>query len=734
MGLTTGALVAIIAVSVLLFSGNSIASSAHVGAPISVSTGSVGHAPTYTGPASKFLLSGPVVGPLRSDPSMTASSAKLTTGVSAHVSQAPSPNPRGELSQVAGVTGAVAAATAAGTLVVPPVVSCQPRGPACDAISGNSGGATTDPMALNSVDSGASFGVTVEPPDQGVCAGNGYVMEVLNIGELRVFNATFGSGTADITLDSLMGLTSMGWSSGGDVSCLYDYNNGGHWFVTEFVSRAPESAGGAFAACFAAVLDGCLEGIAVSVTNNPTGAYNVYFLDPNAVNSDPGVGYLLNDFAKIGNTHDALLLFYDEFNLNGSLIPACPAYGCFGFNGAQEFAINKNALELGWPVTEPFGGPNPFFNVAYENMGTDPNLQPPDGSCFSGATAGATCWYQVIPAQTPVPSQFDNWHHGTGFMLGSLDFFGAGDNRIATFDWTGLSALNSYACGACSGSNGIHFGGQVLTGLEAYRDEGAGCPASTGGFCGLAAQKAGTIPLGANCVAFGLASGVSSCPESGIATNGDGFTQVSYSQGNIWGAVSTLIKQRYGTGTCPGSATCEIHVGAAYWAIGTGNFNTQSHGSFTVTSQGYVTARHEDIEFPSIAASGTGPQAVIAFSLSGNGGPTGADSGGFYPSSAYGWLSTTSGGIVGGVIHISDRGRSPQDGFTQYLGYPGGIRPRWGDYTEAIYSPAMGGGFYFATEYIQSPNCSPAAFLKDPSCGGTRMPYANWGSSLNWVP
>ena len=32
------------------------------------------------------------------------------------------------------------------------------------------------------------------------------------------------------------------------------------------------------------------------------------------------------------------------------------------------------------------------------------------------------------------------------FMLGSLDFYGQGDTRIAVFDWTGLANLNSPNC------------------------------------------------------------------------------------------------------------------------------------------------------------------------------------------------------------------------------------------------------------------------------------------------
>ncbi len=721
--------VAIITLSVLLFSGFGSGTTIHAAAATTSPLGGTHAGGPLVGSAGKYLLSGPIH--VSSSAAMSSASVH-SAGAASSFANVPSFNPRP--GTVSG--GRSAAALGVGPVsntasAIPPVVMCQPQGLGCDSINGGSGGAHTA-LGLNSVDSTATYGVSIEPPDQGICAGNGYVIETLNLGELRIFQGTtFTGGSSVLSLDNLMGLTAQGWSSAGDVSCLYDASNGGHFFLTEIVSRSTEISGGAFSGCFAGVLDGCLEGIAVSATNNPTGAWNTYFLDPNLVNSDPGAGYLLNDFAKIGNTQDAFLIFYDEFILNGSLIPACPAYGCSGFNGAQEFAFSKKALELGYPVFEPFGGPNPYFNVAYENMGTDPNLVPPDGACFTGPTAGFTCWYQVIPAQSPDPTQFDNAHGGSGFMLGSLDFFGAGDNRIAAFFWTGLSNLNSIGCSTCSGPTGITFGGDLFTGVLTYQDEGAACLASNGGYCGLMPQKAGPIPLGANCVAFGLATTVTSCPEGGLASNGDGFTQVSYAQGQIWGAVSTLVVQQYGSGTCGATAWCETHVGIVYWVIGTGAFN--SHGLLSLTDQGYVSAMHEDLGFPSIGAGDSyGQGAVIAFALSGNGGPKHADGGGFFPSTAYGRLTQHSHGLVGDVLHIADKGKGTQDGFTEYQGLPGGTRPRWGDYTETVFVPSTG-GFYFSTEYIQSPNCSPSAFLVDPSCGGTRAPYANWGSSLNWV-
>jgi len=682
-------------------------------------------------------------------PVLTSLSTELSA--SSTPTSIPYHNPKPEVSTSPGGISASISTSASLSASVPPTVNCpsyeyaasqSSGGSGCDTISvGPDHGSrlTTNPFGLNAVDSQP---FTVEPPDQGLCAGNGYVIEVLNQGELQVYGSDLTPVSGVVSLDTLMGLTTQGWSSGGDVMCQYDYGNGGHWFVTQFVSTNTEASGGPFTGCFAGALDGCLEGIAVSATNNPMGAYNVYFVNPNAANNDPGKGYLLNDFAKTATTRDAFLLFYDEFNLNPSTFPACPAYGCAGFNGAQELAFTKAALEQGLPVSSP------QFNVAYENMGTATNLypipanapfQPAAASCFSGSYAGLICWYQVIPAQTPDPSQYDNANGGTGLMVASLDFLGAGDNRMAAFDWTGLSSLNSHGCSSCGA---ISFGGQLFTGQVTYRDEGAACPASQGGFCGLGAQKAGPTPLGDNCALIPGSGLTSPCPESGIATNGDGTTEASFAQGQIWTSVSTLITETFSQ---HGQTSSETHVGVTYWVIGVGY---RGQTSFSIENQGYVAASHEDIEFPSIAAM-DGGGALMAFTLSGNGGPTSADNGGFYPSTAYGAFDSGSHGLSASVIRVADLGKSPQDGFSEYLGYPPvqNTRPRWGDYSQAIFVPSttedghgqgaqghgQGGGVYFATEYIQSPNCGDSAFLTDPTCGGTRAPFANWGSSINFL-
>ena len=676
-------------------------------------------APTFVGPASTgcasdcSLLTGPFATGSTASLSKSgsvAASPQVPAGLSGpHALPAPT---TGGLAPASTGFGPAAAAAAAPTPIIP-TVRCQPLGAGCDGISTSAGGAT-GVKGLNAVDS-ASLATNplgdIEPPDQGLCAGNGSVVETNNIGEILVYDTALNRQSAPIPLDTLMGLTGRGYSSGGDPSCEFDSSNGGHWFFTEIVSKSPESAGGPFTGCFAGVANGCAEGIAVSTGSSPFGPYNVYFLNADYNPAEPGYPSLLNDFAKIGVTQDAFMLFYDEFPLKGSL----PGFGGGFFNGAQQFAFDKNALETGLPAT--------LVNVAHQNMGLLPT---PDGNCdgTNGGIAGVTCWVAVIPAQPADAGQYDNNNGGSGFMIGGLDFTSfatlpsGGDNRMATWAWTGLSSLSS-------GGSKVKFGGELFTGTVPYYN-----PENAVGDGILAAQKAGPIPLGDQCGAAGLSAGTKppkSCPENGLNTNGDFMTQASQSQGQVWAAMSTQVNQTFGTSS-------ELHMGAVYWVVNTNSFDQT--GQFTITNQGFASAAHEDLNMPAIATEGTGGngKAIMLFTLSGNGGPGARKGSGFFPSTAYGRMTATSLGLSDSTINVADAGQAPQDGFSEYQGFPGLTRPRWGDYSEGIFLPDGSNRLYFANEYIQSPNCTGKAFtLTIGTCGGTRDGFANWGTSVNYV-
>ncbi len=746
--------VSLLLCSLALPAGLLTTSSTAAGSPTSsVTVSSLGtEVPTFTGPAATgcasgcALLAGPTLVPSTASFALGSSAAqrawvnikgadnaaarlspggiaRLQAAAAAYLSATARMSVTGRsITNSARAAAAAAAAFPGGPRLSPHAQFVPPQGAgkpssagALSTISCTSGGAGCNPISLlasatmgvkgiDAVDSSTmpiNTNGDTEPSDQGLCAGKGYVVESNNIGEVRLFDTRLQRVSGVIPLDTMMGLTAKGWSSGGDVSCNFDYAHGGHWFFTEIVSASSEASGGPFAGCFAGVAHTCYEAIAVTTGDSPYGPYNVYFLDANYNPAEPGAPNLLNDFAKTAVSRDAFLVFYDEFPL------VEPGIGGGYFNGAQEFAFDKAAMENGRSVTLADGAPNPDFNVAIENMGALPT---PDGTCVSDDTyqlPGFTCWYSVIPAMPPDPTQFDNSNGGSAFMLDTLDFYNTGDSRLAVFAWTELSALDSTSCEGCGA---IRFGGQLLSGVEPYLNPGFSAP-----------QKAGPIPLGDECGALGLARDAS-CPEGGIATNGDNFTQASQAQGKLWGAISTQVIESFGTSS-------ETHLGAADYVVSTAGFD---HGGlFSLAGQGYIAPTHEDLSMPDLIAPDYGAAALV-FTLTGNGGPTGADDGGFYPSTAYVNVLVGKGRLSSGTIDVVDLGQAPQDGFTEYLGYPY-TRERWGDYSQGVFDPQTG-EIYFANEYIQFASCTGAAFTAGLGiCGGTRDTFANWGTSVNAV-
>jgi hypothetical protein len=78
------------------------------------------------------------------------------------------------------------------------------------------------------------------------------------------------------------------------------------------------------------VANECYEGIAVTDGSSPFGPYHVYFSNADYNPAEPGSPSLLNDFAKISVTRDAFLMFYDEFPLLPSTLPASAAASSTG--------------------------------------------------------------------------------------------------------------------------------------------------------------------------------------------------------------------------------------------------------------------------------------------------------------------------------------------------------------------------------------------------------------------
>ena len=176
----------------------------------------------------------------------------------------------------------------------------------------------------NFTQANANFGFSVEPPDQGLAVGNGFILESVN-SALAVYSETgqLLSGVAPI--NQFFGQLPENDPNSINVSdprCLYDQGTN-RWFVS--------AIGYTFDALGHIASSELL--IAVSATGDPTGNFAVFALDV----SNDGSDFFSGDCPCIG---DQPLL---GANANG-LYLSTNAFGQTSFQGAQLYALSKSAL------------------------------------------------------------------------------------------------------------------------------------------------------------------------------------------------------------------------------------------------------------------------------------------------------------------------------------------------------------------------------------------------------
>lgn len=279
---------------------------------------------------------------------------------------------------------------------------------------------------------------SLEPPDQGLCVGNGFVLETVN-DALAVYDTSGNRLSGPTAFSQFFGLPPEIVRSNplvfgpflSDPKCYFDPDTQ-RWFIT-LLEIATNSSTGAFA-------NNASQLIAVSQTPDPTGGYGLFSFDTTDAGNTgcPCFG----DQPLIGADTNGFYISTNEFPLHTT-----------GFNGAQIYAMSKTALAAGTLPT-----------VVHFNAGTIPT---PD----SGGI-----WKSVQPATSPHFNQDSQAENGTEFFLSALDFFRLNDNRVTVWALTNTASLN-----ALTPSVGLQ---DVVIASEVY-----GRPPS-------AAQKPGPIPLG----------------------------------------------------------------------------------------------------------------------------------------------------------------------------------------------------------------------------------------------
>jgi hypothetical protein len=555
-------------------------------------------------------------------------------------------------------------------------------------IAGSNPGLFASFLGLNHRDQRLANGgnqFSLEPPDQGLCAGNGFVMETVN-DVLRVFDTAGNPLTGVISQSEFYGYPpAINRATGefgpfmADPSCYFDADSR-RWFHAILTLEVDPVAGD-----FTGVnhID-----IAVSKTANPTGNWVIYRLpaqdDGTDGTPDHGCvgGPCIGDYPHIGADKYGFYVTTNEYDFFGPNFRSAQIYAF----SKEDLAENKNTVTV-----------IQFDTI--DAVDSDSGVQP-----------GFTVWPAISPAGI-----YNTAARGTEFFLSS----NAGEEANGV---PGGSFSNELIVWALTNTKSLDSNSPNL-GLsnKVIQSEVYGIPPKS-------EQKAGDIPLGQCINNTGLRTPFGrGCWQilffppapahnevrSRLDSNDTRIQQVWYADGKLWSALDTVVKVGE-----------KKLAGIAYFIVKP-DVNDGGDVNGSIVKQGYVAVAGNNVTYPAIAVLPNG-KGIMAFTLVGKN---------HNPSAAY--VSIDVNGT--GDIHIAAAGLGPSDGFTSYKAFVGDPpRTRWGDYGAAV---TDGSNIWIASEYIAQ-TCTFAEYTAGVSqtslgafgsCGGTRTSLANWATRISGV-
>jgi len=568
---------------------------------------------------------------------------------------------------------------------------------------------------------------SVEPPDQGMCAGNGYVVEVVN-DVFNVFNTSGVSQLPDntatnivagfprnvnhaIDLNSFFGYppainraTGVRGEFVTDPSCLYDAATQ-RFFVMALTldPQVPGPCQGVFS---------CVNhlDIAVSQTSNPTGIWNFYHIDVTNDGTNTGganSGPYLGDYPHIGADANGFYITTNAYPWHFN-----------GFSGAQIYALSKSQLAAG------------AASVNIVHIDTSGTVNAPTGETPPMNQPGFTVW----PAQSPGTSQFNLANGGTEYFLSSnaadeaqKPVSGAAGTRTSTqiVAWTLTNTSSLDTSPALSLSNNLvtvnQYGvppKQVQPGSGTTADKTTTPDVAQGDCLNdettlLFNGQTGCWKLLVGAAAHAAGTEVIASPDS----NDTRMQQVMYANGKLWGALDTGVS----------FDSNPDRAGIAWYILNPTNSKIVMQGTYGIAGA--------SLTYPAIGVTAAG-RGVMAFSY------TDATTN---PSAAYAPIDGSFG--VGDTHIIATSGATRDDGFSGYKQqrFPNPIRSRWGDYGAAAVD---GNSVWIASELTQTDPCNYTDW-GGPSfaggsgdnllgtCGGashgpgTRTALADWNTRIS---
>jgi hypothetical protein len=398
----------------------------------------------------------------------------------------------------------------------------------------------------------------LEPPDQALAVGNGFVLEAVNdaiavydtSGNLLAAEALspFFEQSPEATIDPETGAILSFGPLISDPRILYDASTG-HFFVS-VVEIDLDPVTGNFLPASVAKSHFLF---AVSADNNPFHGFNVFSLDTtNDGDARFGACPCFGDQPLVGFDANGYYV-----STNASALPPGP------FRGAQLYAFSKAALESAPSSTTP--------------------IVVTAGQHFGNLNQAETVGFSIQPAFVPPGGSFVSDNGGTEYFVSALGGDHRLDNRLTVWAMMNTSTLNTV-------NPDVSLVNDVID-TEAY-----GQPPATD-------QQPGPTPfLDSLATALHIKN-----HEDLLADNDDRLQQVTFANGLLWMSVPTVVRTPHGP----------VRAGAAWFIVSP----SVSGGTLTasVFNQGYVaidSAKQDSVLFPSVGVNAAG-KAVIAFSIAG---------------------------------------------------------------------------------------------------------------------
>jgi hypothetical protein len=247
---------------------------------------------------------------------------------------------------------------------------------------GHGGGLAANFNGVSSLDSQVTnFGAMFEPPDQGLCVGNDFVVEMVN-SAFRVYNMHGKTLAGPTNVNAPFHEDFAAFTS--DPRCHYDPATN-TWFASVlFINDASTAS---------------TEDIAYNTSGDPTTNWSVFRIDTTDAGAPASSGCpCFGDQPRLGIDASNIYISTDEFSIVGPQ-----------FDGATIYAVSKSDL---------VNHRSKVHFVTYPNLSIDGNLV-----------------FSVQPALTFGPAQAE-------YFLSQLDPNGTGDSRIGVWALTDSDSVS----------------------------------------------------------------------------------------------------------------------------------------------------------------------------------------------------------------------------------------------------------------------------------------------------